>query len=281
MTDDTNMRPVALTAIQGDEVTRLARQAIAALAAGGPVRSGGVTSSGFVARMSDAFIADDAEARHEVLQSLRQGGVSREDLVDHVIPAVARRLGERWFADDISFADVTIGAARLQESVHTLARRAAGPGAPAAGARAILLVIPRGEDHTLGSFVLADQWRRQGFVVEVAVDRPPERIGELLRGGRHCMLGITASGRRTLASARELVKTVRCMTPRLPPVVVGGPILDEDPDVLALTGADHVARDAATALQKCGLVPGGQSSPPDEEPDRAGDAVPVAGGDVS
>jgi methanogenic corrinoid protein MtbC1 len=267
--------------MQGGEVTRLARQAIAALAASGPLCSGGVTSSGFVARMSDAFIADDAEARHEVLQSLRQGGVSRADLVDHVIPAVARRLGERWFADDISFADVTIGAARLQESVHTLGRRAARPRAPACASGAILLVIPRGEDHTLGSFVLADQWRRQGFVVEVAVDRPPARIGEMLRGGRHCMLGITASGRRTLASARELVKTVRCMTARLPPVVVGGPILDKDLDVLALTGADHVARDAATALERCGLVPGGQTTPPGEEPGRAGDGVPVAGGEVS
>jgi methanogenic corrinoid protein MtbC1 len=277
MIDDTNMRPVAPAVMQGGEAARQALTATATARDPGP-SAGTVT---FFTKTSEAFIAADAEARHDLLQHLRRCGVSGDDLVDHFIPAVARTLGERWFADEISFADVTIGAARLQEAVHTLGR--GGPGGPAMArdARAILIIIPRGEDHTLGSFVLADQLRRRGFGVDVAVDRSPAQIADLVRKRRYHMIGITASGRRTLASARDLVEVIRRTTTRALPVVVGGPVLDKDLDVLRLTAADHAARDAVTALEKCGLLAVGRDAPSGAELTHAGNGVPVAGGDSS
>ena len=38
--------------------------------------------------MSDTFISPDEALRHEMLLRLRQDGITNEDLVDHVIPAV-------------------------------------------------------------------------------------------------------------------------------------------------------------------------------------------------
>ena len=56
---------------------------------------------------------------------MRQGGVPAEDIIDTVLPQIAQHAGRRWMADDISFADVTIVTARLQETVRALGRGAA------------------------------------------------------------------------------------------------------------------------------------------------------------
>lgn len=266
MKDDSHMRPMTGSVIEADEVSRLARRAIALLAAHGPGRSDGMARR--LVQMSDAYISPDENVRHETLLRLRQDGVSNEDIVDHVIPAVARLMGERWFADEISFAHVTIGAARLQETVRAIGRHSEGK-----DAKAVLLVVPRSEHHTLGTFVLADQLRRRGYAVDIAVDRHPRQLGEVLRKRRYHMVGITASGRRTLASARELVDIVRHTVTRVTPVIIGGPVLDKDLDVLALTGADHTARDAASALMKCGLERAGKKSLPMANSNHTGDGV--------
>lgn len=202
--------------------------------------------------LCDAFMAEDNALRHDAIQRLQQEGIGIDDLMDYVIPATARALGERWMNDEISFAMTSIGAARLQETVRALAaRRAAAATAPT---KSILLVVPKPETHTLGVFVAADQFRRLGFQVEVAVDQHPRQIAALLRKHRFAMVGITAAGRRTLASTRELVDIIRATAIRVVPVVIGGPVLDTGIDVLKTTGANYIARDAQTALHKCGLT---------------------------
>jgi hypothetical protein len=66
---------------------------------------------------------------------MRQEGVSVEDIIDVVLPEVARKAGRRWMDDEISFADVTIVTARLQETVRALGRvPRGGPRRGSAGA---------------------------------------------------------------------------------------------------------------------------------------------------
>lgn len=237
--------------MEAAEIARLAQRAIAVLAADRPGRTDGLKLR--LAQLCDAFIAADEERRHEMLTRLRQDGVKAAEIIDHIVPAVAQQMGERWFADEISFADVTIGAARLQETVRGLSGHDVLRNRGHIDAPVILLIIPRGEHHTLGAFVLADQLRRRGYRVDVAVDRHPRQIHDMLRRKRYRMVGLTVSGRRTLASARELVDIIRLTVTRVTPIVIGGSILDKGYDVLALTGADHTARDAVSALRRCGL----------------------------
>lgn len=275
MKDGIHLRPVAPSAIEGDEVTRLARRAIALLSADGPGRTDGMARR--FAQMSDAFISPEGDAHHAALLRLRQDGIARDDIVDHVVPAVARMLGERWMSDEISFAHVTIGAARLQETVRSLGRRD-GPDRPRdSRAPRVLLAIPRGEHHTLGTFVLADQMRRHGFAVDTLVDVHPRQLTGVLRRNRYSMVGITASGRRTLASVRELVDTVHRSVTRVTPTVIGGPVLETVPQACALTGADHAARDAVSALVKCRLLDVGGEALSEPRMKRAGHGGPAAG----
>lgn len=251
MDNDPHGRLTGLQAIEAAEIARLARRAIAVLAADRPGRSDAVTQR--LSQLCDAFIAPEEDKRHDMLMRLRQDGVTTSEIIDHVVPAVATMMGDRWFTDEISFAHVTIGAARLQESVRVLGWHDTRAQNSETVAPTILLIIPRGEDHTLGAFVLADQLRRRGYRVDMAIDRPARQIAEMVRRRRYCMVGITASGRRTLASAKELVDIIRATVTRVTPIIIGGAILDKEIDAAKSTGADHTARDAGSALQRCGL----------------------------
>lgn len=244
---------------EGAEVRRPAQSATAAHEAFGAGRGDG--DDGRLEQLFGAFLSPDEDLRHDMLFRMRQDGIRIDDIIDRVLPSVARLLGERWASDQISFAHVTIGTARLQEAVRVLGWHDKTRHRLAEDAPVILLVIPRPEHHTLGAFVLADQWRRVGYRVDVAIDLNPRQIAEMLRHRRYVMIGITAAGRRTLASARELVDILRLTIAPVAPIFVGGAILDKDLDVLAITGADHTARDAGEALRVCGLAATGFEDP--------------------
>ena len=234
-----------------EDVRRLARRAISVLASMEPGRNEAVSRR--LREFCDAFLSSDEELRHNTLQRIRQEGVTPSNIIDHIVPAAARLMGEMWFADEISFAHVTIGAARLQESVRSLAHRDRIHRSYRDTGSAILLVIPRVEQHTLGTFVLADQLRRLGYAVDVAIDQHPRQLAVTLRQRHYVMVGITVSGRRTLASTTELVDIIRSTVTRVTPIVIGGSVLSSDIDVKAISGADHTAKDAESALLKCGL----------------------------
>jgi methanogenic corrinoid protein MtbC1 len=275
MRDDIHTRSMADLVMGRDEVSRLTRRAFAERASDGAGQVNGLTQR--LVRVSDAFIAPDANDGHEVLAQLRKDGVSRGVLVDHIGPAVARLLGDRWLADDLSFGHVTIGAARLQAAVRTLGRSSDPRHRGVPSAPAVLLAVPRGEHHTLGTFVLADQLRRRGMAVDTAVDLIPAQLHGRLRRTRYNLVGFSVSGRRVLALTRELVNTVRASVTRVTPVIVGGPVLDRDLDVRAMTGADHTARDARAALEKCGAVDAGSEALPYMYQNQAG--IGVTGGE--
>lgn len=260
MTAERTNHLTGLPGVADAEVTRLAAKAISILLSGQSMRP---SIEARLDLLGDAFLSDRAGARHAILLRMRQEGIPVEDIIDVILPEIARNAGQRWMDDEISFADVTIVTARLQETVRALGRvrrRLGRPGdAGDAGAAAdlrprVLMIIPRPEEHTLGAFVAADQFRRHGCRVDIAMDLHPRQIAETVRRTRFHMVGITAAGRRTLASTRELVDTVKASVTRVTPVVLGGSVVDGGANLKAMTGVDHVAGDVAAALGACGLT---------------------------
>jgi methanogenic corrinoid protein MtbC1 len=240
--------------VPDDEVARLAAQAIAVLLSETDAQPAKAEAQ--LLLLCDAFLSDGNELRHAVLSRMRENGARVEDIIDRIIPQVARFMGRRWARDEISFAEVTIGGARLQETVRALSRsanRKPGTAQKRVQKPRILLVIPRSEHHTLGMFVAADQFRRFGLDVDTAIDLHPREVGEMVRKSRYAMVGITAAGRRTLASTRELVDIIRASITRVTPIVLGGSVVTGELDLKHLTGVDHIARDVPSALRLCGL----------------------------
>ncbi len=202
--------------------------------------------------LTDAFLDIDSQARHDMLARIMRRGVSPQQIVDEVIPATARYLGQLWMQDRLSFAEVTIGTARLQETVRSMTARRQRADASEAGLN-ILLVVPPSEDHTLGVFVLAEQFRALGCHVEVSVGKHAVEIGHMVRDTKFDLIGISCGGRRSLSAVRDLVKTIRGSVARKLNIAVGGAVNDLGVDVKAVTGADQACVDAKSALQNANL----------------------------
>ena len=197
----------------------------------------------------------DPEDLRQAIERVLGDGVSADDVIDHVLPAVARRLGELWFTDDISFVDVSIGTARLQETVRLLRARERGrPRAAGRDAR-VLMIIPGPEEHTLGAIVAADQLRRRGLMVDLSVAERRTEIAGRIRGSNYHMVGITASGIRTVASVKELVDTIRRNTQQFVPVVLGGPLAEAEDRLKERVSVDIMTTDICAAARRCGLLP--------------------------
>lgn len=199
----------------------------------------------------DAFVHPDDAPRHDVMHALFSHGVTERELLDHVIPSAAAVLGDRWFANTLSFADVTIGAARLQEAVRAISARNRRP--EIADGDRILLVVPRSEDHTLGAFVATQQFRRLGVDVQIAVELFPRQIASEVLRHRFPVVGITAAGRRSLTAAREIIDTIRGSIAWRTQIVVGGSVTALDFDIKAITGCDHVCSDPKKLIEICKL----------------------------
>jgi len=261
MADEATVPTAGLAKTASAHVRHLACRAIHQLVAQQEVRSSALVSR--LNALSDAFLSDSAEARHAMFARMRSDGMETPEMIDLIIPEVARILGQRWADDTLSFADVTIGSARLQETVRALVARemtstVGGRNSTyrllnSTGTRRILMLIPRPEQHTLGAFVAADQFRRLGFEVDVVVDLHPRQVAFKLRKARYAMIGISVAGRRTLASARELVETARATVTRVTPIVLGGSLIGTDQDLKKTTGVDHIAKSVCEALELSGL----------------------------
>lgn len=233
----------------GSHIAALARKALAILAKEKTLAPGSVAEH--LDKLCDAFLCDDPALREQSLQRILNENMSSTEIIDHIIPAAARLIGERWVNDEIGFADVTIATMRLQDAARALMSE--GPQGVVEPLGAVLLIIPRGEDHSLGASIAADQFKRHGYEVDLVVGKHGLEILEMVRHNRYALVGVTAARLKTLAEIKILVERIRKGVPRRVPIVVGGPIVQTDIDVQDVTGADHVGSDIQQVLTMCDL----------------------------
>lgn len=257
MTDVSQTEALGAGPLPGDSVDQLAAKALT-LVANRQRRAGAVVLSKHVNQLQDAVANGSAGSGLIVIRLMIEAGIRSEDIADHYIPAVARRLGDQWCEDEIGFATVTIGVARLQGLLRDLddmtgLERMAEP----AGA-SILVVVGANVYHTLGAMVLTGQLRRAGHAVRLLLGAEPEAVSAAVRQARFDVVMLSAADGATAESIRRLVIAVKTATGAPPPVVLGGTVLESTAeigtDILELTGADHATSDPNKALTLCGLT---------------------------
>jgi methanogenic corrinoid protein MtbC1 len=204
---------------------------------------------------------DDGIVRRLLLPGLDQGW-SPDLIAEEVVPAAAGRLGEWWQESRASFAEVAVGCARLHEMLRLLrdqadvrpdaARRAAGPSAAGGD---VLLLTPETDHHSLAASVVAYRFRRLGVGVRLLAGMSPRQVVPLLQGRAYGAVAISVGCRQSLLQSRALIAMIRSAVPRPVPVVIGGPVLDLDIEMVRKTGADFASNDAAEALDFCGIAP--------------------------
>lgn len=206
----------------------------------------------FVDQLQAAVCLSDPQRAAHVLDLMRRAGLLASDIADFYVPVVARRLGEDWVTDRMSFAEVSLACARLQSLLRQLDASWYCPRGGGYGMGAhVCVIVPRGEQHSLGAHVLSGQLRRAGCLVRLCVDMSRATIAALVAESRFDSIMISASRWQSLDVLRPFVKEMRRADGKVP-VVIGGNILDLGIDVFERIGADYAANDWQAALSHCG-----------------------------
>ena len=173
----------------------------------------------------DATLAPDFDPV-PVLQAFQDQGIHPNDIADAYVPAAARKLGCDWERDRLSFARVTVAAGRLQSLLGRLAQpndtvRSAHPGAPS-----VLLVSFEGDQHTLGWKLLSVQLRRRGAAAHAVLDIAPGSVADIAEQISFDLVLVSASRPQVLGQVARMVAAMRARMIDVPPIVLGGIIVD-------------------------------------------------------
>ncbi len=179
------------------------------------------------------------------------GDVSFKSICLGLFTSVARILGERWVADEISFVDVTRGLGKLHALVHEFAEPGRQGNENAGGGRIIFANAPL-EQHAFGLLLVSEVFRMEGWQV---TGGPSLIVGDDLNRIIHDtwfdVVGLSASTEERAFDLEDAIKSIReaSSNPSIS-VLVGGHGFSEHPEISDSIGADDVADDADEALRK-------------------------------
>lgn len=217
-----------------------------------PVVSAGPVSAPLDEAEVREFVAivldeDDANVLGYAVR-LQARGISVESIYLDLLAPAARVLGEMWSDDVCGFAEVTIAVSRLQLVLRDLSQTFVRDRADAALVGRVLLACTPGEQHSLGLFMVAEFFIRDGWGVHVGPPLSEEGLLAQARASWYDVIGFSVACDGRLDHLKREISRMRkaSLNPRVL-VMVGGRAFNEQPDLLARVGADASAANAELA----------------------------------
>ena len=184
------------------------------------------------------------------IDALIERGASVETICVDLLAPAARRLGEMWDRDECDFIDVTMGLWRLQEVMREISARSPALLPLALQSRSALFSPMPGDIHNFGTQMIEEVFARAGWQSEAMVK--PERRELLDRVARtpFDLVGLTLTRDCPSAALGNLIRAIRGVSanPHIS-VIVGGRVVNENPEIVEESGADGTSSDALGALQ--------------------------------
>lgn len=204
-----------------------------------------------VQQLADLVLATDADRALHFVESLMQRGVSLDAVYLDLLAPTARRLGAMWEEDESDFMQVTIGLWRLQEVLHELGPAFLNESEPAEPGRRIFLVPAPGDQHTFGAVIVAEFFRRAGWDVWDDPAASREEILRIVRAEWFAVVGLSVSCEQHMEGLPGVIRAIRRAS-RNPSIgiMVGGQPFIENPERVALVGADATASDGRQATSQ-------------------------------
>jgi methylmalonyl-CoA mutase cobalamin-binding subunit len=206
-----------------------------------------------VTSLISAALKGGSDRFSALLAEMRRSRISAAALADIYIPIAARKMGEDWLEDDLSWMEVTIGVARLQSLLREIGAAWAADRAGDAGSGSVLLIIPNSEQHTLGPIVAMTQMRRFGISVCLRIAPSHDELRSLVAERAFDGIMISVANEEKLDTVRKLVSFIKGLGVAHLPVIIGGAIMTRLDDAASNTGADLSTNDIGVALEALGL----------------------------
>jgi hypothetical protein len=128
---------------------------------------------------ADSFVAlitrDGPQKTEQYIAELLNLGMGVDSIVLELIPRIARKLGDQWISDSLSFTEVTIATGRLQKLIYSLDHLFQETRTHAATAHTILVSAAPGSHHTLGPLILSNYFTWAGCNV-LSESLPTQRM---------------------------------------------------------------------------------------------------------
>jgi MerR family transcriptional regulator, light-induced transcriptional regulator len=235
--------------IDGEIIPRLLLAHQATLPAPAAVDAATALDAEAIDRYALIAISASSDSLLAVIGGLLQQGVPLETIFLDLLAPTARRVGDFWLEDRVSFADVTIALGRLQKVVRDLSLHGSRLERRDTEGRSVLLAAAPGEQHTFGVVVVEELFRRAGWRTWTELSGDESEILGSVQSHRFDMFGVTASAEHHLDQVSLLIKSVRRASKnRDITIMVGGLIFTERPELAAAVGADGSAADARQAV---------------------------------
>lgn len=190
-------------------------------------------------------------------------GIPVEAVLVEILAPAARLLGVSWENDEVDFVDVTMALWRLQEIVYELSARAPGAAESRGGDRRALFCVMPGEQHSFGTVVIDECFRRRGWDTRCITNATESQLLTLTAERWFEIIGLTISCDHHVDSLSRLIAALR-QASRNPQaaIMVGGRVFNENPSLARRIGADATAKDARQAVDHAeALVASIASSP--------------------
>ena len=206
---------------------------------------------GCIDEFVELLLRDDLEVAYAYIDSVRVRGVSLSAIYLELLAPAARKLGELWEDDRVSFADVTVALCRLHDVMRTLS--ASQPPATDTlpqGRRALLIPMP-GEQHTFGLVMVADFFRRAGWDVWNDAIGSASELVSLVRHEWFTMVGLSVGCEAHLEGVASTIHSLRrAARNKSIGVMVGGALIAKNPELAIQVGADATGKDARQAVMQ-------------------------------
>lgn len=209
---------------------------------------GFAVSNDDVEALASLVLGETAEAARRFVEYKHTSGASLESLYIELLAPAARHLGDGWSDDRLDFAEVTLGLGHLQQLVRDLSPMFQSEVQPVQTSDRVLLIPAPGEQHTFGLSMVAEFFRRSGWDVWGGPLRCAGDLNALVRSEWFDLVGISLSrDMRSDLLADSIRRIRRSSRNRTIGVIVGGPLIIENPDFAVRIGADGSVADGTDA----------------------------------
>lgn len=191
-------------------------------------------------RLTVLTIQSGSGAIEGLLRTLRSERITANQAITLYIPEIARVLGRGWEDDRFSFAEVTIGCARLQDLLHQLHGDLTADSSDGNGSKAVLVLVPAGEQHTLGALIVATELRQRGVSVNIQIGPALSDLSRLMASRHFDAVLVSVANTEKVDIAAKLIKTIKSITKGRMRVALGGPGTTQMPDALVSSEVDII-----------------------------------------
>ena len=224
-----------------DAIEALAREVVRRLAFRMPraVAPDHLPTDEEIEALCQALLSDSEAAGDRIILAARRDGVPIEVIHLSYVAAAARKLGELWDQDKISFAQVTVASSRLYRIIRGLKRVLMPTDKRIRSAGAVAISLVPDETHTIGIEIASDLFVRAGWDVELLIGMKIDEIIAAIEKRPFDAVMIVAQTDRSVADLLSLSVAIKIAQPAAR-LVLAGNVIDHVEDIDVMVGADAV-----------------------------------------